>query len=223
MEVDARGSGGDPVTGATTDRSRVRLNIILWVAVLLCAASVIWLTTQMNTQHKDDNGDRSGGTFSRVFAVVSDKRAPGGASEIAGVKVNPLDQADREVQDRNGEILAAASRMATAFVNLDYKDADAAVEAVKAQATGNFKDQYEKSAKGLIKIAKRAESVMKGEVLWSGLVAGDEDSATVIAATTGTVANKTTDFKPQARNYRLQLELVLQDDRWLIRDLQFVA
>ena len=41
-------------------------------------------------------------------------------------------------------------------------------------------------------------------------------------ATKGTVQNKTTKFEKSVRNFRLQLELVLKDSKWLISDLQIV-
>jgi hypothetical protein len=44
----------------------------------------------------------------------------------------------------------------------------------------------------------------------------------VIVATTGTVANKVTNFDPTGRSYRLQLDLELVDGRWLTSDLQYV-
>ena len=64
---------------------------------------------------------------------------------------------------------------------------------------------------------------MDGKVLWAGVVDVDKDSATVLAATTGTVANNSTQNKPIVRNFRLQLELVYEDGKWLTRDLQFVS
>jgi Mce-associated membrane protein len=64
---------------------------------------------------------------------------------------------------------------------------------------------------------------MEGEVLWAGVVDVDEDSATVIAATSGTVANRQTNNQPVARNFRLRLDLVREDGRWLTNDLQFVG
>ena len=57
-----------------------------------------------------------------------------------------------------------------------------------AGATGDFRDQYAKSTDGVIKLLQQNKSVMTGEVLWAGVVAQDPDSATVIVATTGTVA-----------------------------------
>ena len=59
--------------------------------------------------------------------------------------------------------------------------------------------------------------------MWAGVVSLDEDSARVIAATTGTVANTGTDNKPVARNFRLQLDLELVDGEWLTSNLEFVG
>lgn len=63
---------------------------------------------------------------------------------------------------------------------------------------------------------------MVSTVVWTGLVAGDDDSATVIVATSGTVKNKTTKFAEESVNYRIQVQLVSDDGTWLANDLQFV-
>ncbi|WP_141013484.1 hypothetical protein [Nocardioides sambongensis] len=190
------------MTQTMTARGRLTLNLVLWGLVIACAAIAIAVGV----------------------TIVRDDPAGGGSGdgEIALSGVTELEEASVEDQERDAAVLDAATKMATSFINLRHDDADAAVEAVTSQSTGDFRKQYEKSAKGLVEVAQRAESVMEGEVLWAGLVSADDDSATVLAATTGTVANKTTDFKKQARNYRLQLELVREGDRWLVRDLQFV-
>ena len=59
--------------------------------------------------------------------------------------------------------------------------------------------------------------------LWTGVVAQDPDSATVILATAGTVENTSTGDKPVAEDYRIQMQLVLEKGRWLTSDLQFVS
>jgi Mce-associated membrane protein len=59
-------------------------------------------------------------------------------------------------------------------------------------------------------------------VLEAGVVSMDEDSATVVVVADSQVTNKSTD-EPQPRHYRLQLDLVLEDGRWLTSDLQFVG
>ena len=45
----------------------------------------------------------------------------------------------------------------------------------------------------------------------------------MIAATSGTVANRQTNNQPVARNFRLRLDLVREGGRWLTNDLQFVG
>ncbi|HET8960349.1 hypothetical protein [Nocardioides sp.] len=126
-------------------------------------------------------------------------------------------------QERYGEVLEAASDEAEAFINIRYDDAQASVDKVAEGATGEFKKQYSSSTEGVLQVLKQEKSVMEGEVLWAGVVDVDQDSATVIAATSGTVANRQTQNQPVARNFRLRLDLVRENGRWLTNDLQFVG
>jgi Mce-associated membrane protein len=127
-----------------------------------------------------------------------------------------------EEQLRYDAVSEAASEFATALVNIRHDDFDASSDAVRELATGAFADQYEKSADGLVKLVRRSKAVMTGEVNWAGVVSADEGSATVIVATTGTVANAETGNEPVARTFRLQVQLSNVDGDWLTSDLQFV-
>ena len=179
--------------------SRVRLNALLYVVTMVVAALVVVLVVTTVTGDDDD-------------AI---------ALPVAGVV--QLDAAGDDEQTRYADVLDSASAVATAFVNIRYDDAQASIEAVMAGATGDFRDQYAKSTDGVIQILEENKSVMTGKVLWTGVVAQDQDSATVVVATTGTVANVQTENKPVARNFRLQLQLVRDKGEWLTSDLQFVA
>ena len=128
-----------------------------------------------------------------------------------------------EEQEPYGDVLAAARTEAEAFINIRYDDAEASIDEVVAGATGDFRDQYAKSTDSVVQVLKESESVMEGEVVWAGVVDVDKDSATVLAATSGTVANKQTGGKPVARHFRLRLDLVREDGEWLTDDLQFVS
>jgi hypothetical protein len=185
--------------------SRVGLNLTLWIVVVLCGALALGLGWKAWFED-----DASSGSSSRAGEKVGDAR----------IKAAPL--ADSEEQGRYAEVLDAATKMANAFLNVDYRDLEASEAAVMSMATGAFRTQYQQSAEGLAKVATRAKSVQKGEVLWAGVVASDDDSATVIVASSGSVANKTTNFKAVPRPYRLQLDLSHEDGKWLTRDLQFV-
>ncbi len=219
MEVAAGGTGGDPV------RSRTRLNIALYVLVFLCVVAISLAGTWMWSAHEDDGGDTSDGGVGRFFDVMLDRRSDG-ATSLVGTDVGPgrvqaVRPASAEEQERWAAIIDAATGMATAFLNVDYRSLDETKEAVLARATGAFEQQYQKSFDGLMTLTQRAESVQTGEVVWAGISSADQDSATVFLATDGDVVNNTVDA-PQGRLYRLQIELVLEDGEWLTRDLRFL-
>jgi Mce-associated membrane protein len=183
--------------------TRVGMNLVLWVVALVTAAACVVVSVAV------------------VRALGDDE--PAALPESGSVQVEELAESSADEQQRFGDIIASATDVATAFVNIRYDDAQASIDQVKAGATGAFREQYDKSTGGVIEVIKRNKSVMTGEVLWAGVVSEDEDSATVIVATSGTVANTQTGDKPVARFFRLQLELVKEDDAWLTSDLQFVA
>lgn len=126
-------------------------------------------------------------------------------------------------QERYGDVLAAARAEVEAFINIDYRQAQQSIDAVAAGATGEFAEQYDTSTESVIEVLERNKSVMDGEVLWAGVVTVDPDSATVIAATEGTVANVSTENKPVARYFRLKLDLQRVDGDWKTANLEFVG
>ena len=145
---------------------------------------------------------------------------------VGGVLVWRTHQADERAQaeqERYGDVLAAATEEAEAFVNIRYDDLEASTGRVTDGATGGFKKQYSKLQDGVLQLLRQEKSVMEGKVVWAGVVDVDQDSATVIAATSGTVANRQSNNQPVARNFRLRLDLVREGGRWLTNDLQFVG
>lgn len=126
-------------------------------------------------------------------------------------------------QERYGEVLSAARAEAEAYINIRYDDAQASIDQVAEGATGEFREQYTSSSESVIESLQQNQTVMEGEVLYVGVVDVDEDSATVLAATSGTVADQETDHQPVGRDLRLRLELVHEDGRWLTSDLQLVS
>lgn len=134
------------------------------------------------------------------------------------------DRADaRTEQERYGAVLSSARSETEAFINIDYREAQASIDKVAAGATGEFKKQYTESADSVIEVLEQNESVMDGTVTWAGVVSMDGDSATVIAATSGTVANKASQGEAVPRRFRISLDLELVDGEWLTSNLEFVA
>lgn len=209
MEVAVGRSGGESVTREAPDeeRSRIRLNIGLYAAtVLLGCLAIFLLFVHLSDDDRIDGADV----------------APGVGLDVGRGTVQEVKLADDEQQERVADQIAAATDMVTAFVNFDYKDPAATIDAVRKRSTGTFLEQYSKGATDLKKLATEAQSTMVARVVWAGLVAGDGDGATVIVATSGNVTNKTTEFKEEARNYRIQVQLVREDGKWLTNDLQYV-
>jgi Mce-associated membrane protein len=133
------------------------------------------------------------------------------------------DRADaRTAQQRYGDVLAAADREVTAFVNLRY-DAPQTLDAVASGATGDFRDRYLRSSPHVARVLRQHRSVSTGHVVWSGVSAVSPDRATVVAATSGTVSNDRTHGTPQRRDFRFRVTLLRVGDRWLTADLQFVG
>lgn len=231
MEVAARGSG-DPLTprssGAEEGSSGSRVNVILTAAIAVCLAAVIVLGFLMNkTYESRADAVEDDGLWAQAGSVLGIERRDPAESTRAGEvigedTVEALEPAPAAEQQRTADQLEAASRMANAFLNLRHDEIEANIEAVKSLATGPFLRQYTSASADLATLIRRAEATQTGEVVWTALIAGDDDDATVIVATNGTVANKVTDFEPEARTYRLQLDLDLVDGRWLTSDLQYV-
>ena len=130
--------------------------------------------------------------------------------------------AERVREQRYAAVLAAASAEAEAFVNIDYTDARSSIDKVAAGATGQFRAQYGTATGKVVRTLDRNHSRMDGTVLWAGVVSVDANRATVLVATDGTVANKQSGNKPVERDFRLRLDLVLKDGRWLTEDLGVV-
>jgi hypothetical protein len=231
VEVAARGSGALTPAGSGEERegrtaSRVNRTLALLTAVALVAAcGGAWL--MHHTYHNRADAVDGVGLWS-VITIERDEGAAlssRGGEDVGPGTVEAMKLAPQVEQARAADQIEAATKMANAFLNLSHDDIEANVAAVRSLATGPFLRQWDKattSDRGLIALIKRAKATQVGEVSWAGLVAGDEDSATVIVATTGTVANKLTEFEAVARTYRLQLELALVDGQWLTSDLQYV-
>jgi Mce-associated membrane protein len=133
------------------------------------------------------------------------------------------DRADaRTTQERYGEVLTAADREVTAFVNLRYDD-PATLDAVAAGATGAFRDRYLRSSPQVARVLQRHRSVSTGHVVWSGVSAVSPQRATAVAATTGTVSNDRSQGRPQQRDFRFRVTLKRVGEHWLTTNLQFVG
>lgn len=183
--------------------SRSRLNVVLYVLVV-AAACLALLLVILQQQSATGVVDRA-----RNVVTGSDDAVP------AGVLV------DHDGEDLHSAVLLAGTHQAKAFMNVDYREIDDYNDRVLAGATGDFAEQYKQTMEALVKLTTKYQTVQTGDVVAAGVVAADQDNATVLVAMEGTVQNKDSNGK-KAQAQRLQLKLVWEGGRWLTNDLVFV-
>jgi Mce-associated membrane protein len=128
----------------------------------------------------------------------------------------------RQVEGRDQDILAAARQLALNFTSLDYRHYDRDAKNVLNMATGSFRQQFADQTSNLTKLVATNKSVSQGQILDAGIARADARSASVLVAVDSKVTNVAAP-KGQARNYRLQVDLVLQSGRWLASNVEFVG
>jgi Mce-associated membrane protein len=132
------------------------------------------------------------------------------------------EEVDEELTASQHDVAGAARAEALAFLTVDHRDMDPLIDAVLDGATGDFAEQYASQRETLTREARRTEATSTPEVVALGVGDQDDDSATVLVAANSTVTNTGTGDEGQVRYYRLRLELVREDGRWLTDDLRFV-
>lgn len=128
----------------------------------------------------------------------------------------------RAAEHRRQDVLSAARQSALNFTSLDYRHYDRDSGNVLKGATGDFKKQFAAQTAQLTKLVAQNKSVSEGQVLEAGIVRSDARSARVLVVADGKVTNNAAP-EGQARTYRLQLDLVRVDGRWLTSDVAFVG
>ncbi|WP_257003682.1 hypothetical protein [Streptomyces sp. SA15] len=128
----------------------------------------------------------------------------------------------REAEQRRQDILAAARQSALNFTSLDYRHYGRDSANVLKGATGDFKKQFAAQTEQLTQLVAENRSVSEGQVLEAGIVRSDEGSARVLVVADSKVTN-TAVPDGEARTYRLRLDLVHRDGRWLTSDVEFVG
>ena len=141
---------------------------------------------------------------------------------VIGLTVMSRESPDEELTAAQQQVAEVARTEALAFLTVDHADMDPLIDAVLAGATGDFAEQYASQREKLTSEAIRTEATSTAEVVALGVGDLDDDSATVLVAANSTVTNTSTGSEGQVRYYRLRLDLVREDERWLTSNVQFV-
>ena len=135
-----------------------------------------------------------------------------------------------DAQERDEEVLAAARRVALAFLDVDYRDLEPRMDKVLALATGTFKKEYQASAVDFAAAAREGHAISQGEIPRIGIAEIDDDSAIVYVAADQTVSNLATEEAKKKglkyddqRIYRFEFNMTRVGDRWLLSGLKAVT
>jgi Mce-associated membrane protein len=129
----------------------------------------------------------------------------------------------RMVMERDHAAAVAAARQFTIdFVSISASTVDSDIQRVTSAATGDFAGEYTRGKTQVRAAVVENDVQSQGNVLRAGLVSGDSDSAVVLVAVDATVKNVKA---PQGRpaHYRIKVDLVKEEGRWLVSKLEFVG
>lgn len=124
-------------------------------------------------------------------------------------------------QARRDEVLQTARTAADNLTTIDYRTADRDVREVLDGSTPEFARQFGIASPDFLDVVKSTQLVSTGQVTSAAIQGMDERSARVLVAVNGSVRDVNV---PQSipRSYRLGMELVRQDDRWLVSKVTFL-
>lgn len=131
----------------------------------------------------------------------------------------------RDVRDQISDekaAAAAASAEVEGLIDISGSTSENDMARLLDGATADFRSELEGQADRLQKALADNKVKATGEVTSTGIVKFADDKATVIVAATGTVRNSSTN-EAEPRSYRLRVDLLKGDGKWLVSGLEFVA
>jgi Mce-associated membrane protein len=130
----------------------------------------------------------------------------------------------RQIESAHQQALAAARQATVDFISISAATVDKDIERITASATGDFQDQFTRSAAQVRSAVVQNKVSSQGTVLRTGLVSGDTRNAVVLVAVDATIKNKAAPAG-KLSHYRIRVDLTRnhQSGQWLVSQLQFVG
>ncbi|MGY1781907.1 hypothetical protein [Geodermatophilus sp. SYSU D01036] len=113
------------------------------------------------------------------------------------------------------QVLQAARSGIVDLTSFDAVTIDDDIEQVRRVATGDLRDESLAQLQDRRQELVDAQAVVQTEVVGAGVVSADEDSGTVLLVIQST-QRSTAGPQAQVLRYRIQVELVREDGRWLL-------
>ncbi|MCV7136235.1 hypothetical protein H7J06_25010 [Mycobacterium hodleri] len=126
-----------------------------------------------------------------------------------------------EEQQRRAEFAAAARQAVVTLMSIDGSKAQEDVQRIIDSSTGQFRDDFQNSAKEFVDVAKESKSVTTASVKASAVESMSEDSA-VVLVTAATTINNTAGANQQPRTWRLSVDVVRDGGQIKMSKVDFV-
>ena len=163
---------------------------------------------------------KPGPRWYRAAGVVPAALLTGAALALTGLMLWQHGQvAAQRAQDNR--FVDAARDGVTALLSIDHTRAQADVQRVLDLSTGNFHDDFQRSAEDFVKTAVDSKAVTSGTINAAALDSIDGDRAVVLVAATSQVTNaKGANQDP--RPFRMSVTVTRDGDTCKMSDVEFV-
>ena len=107
------------------------------------------------------------------------------------------------------------------LTSLDFKKSKEDVQRIVDSATGEFKDQFQKTAEDFASVVKDTKAVAEGTVAASAVESTNKDSAVVLVLANERVTNSA-GAKDEPRTFRFRVSVVRDGDQLKLSKVEFV-
>ena len=116
----------------------------------------------------------------------------------------------------------AARAEVTNILQIDPKTIDADVQRIIDGSTGEFKNDFTARKDVFASVVKEQNVTSTSAIRAIGVESSTDTQASVLVAATSTVTNTASPGQPQARDYRIRVQLQKVTGRWLAAQIEFV-
>jgi len=148
---------------------------------------------------------------------------------IGGARVLPWTTPAEAAAADYDEVKAVAEDGVIAFLDVDYRDMDPRIQAVKEISTGTFGKEYTAIAEQIRQAAIPAQAISKGKVKQVGIRAiGSKKAVVLVAVDSVVTSSQTAELKKsdtcpydgaRCSKYRFKVSLAKTKDGWRMSDL----
>ncbi len=127
------------------------------------------------------------------------------------------------IQERqqSAAFAAAARQGVINLTSLDFKKSKEDVQRIVDSATGEFRDQFQKTAEDFASVVKDTKAVAEGTVAASAVESTSKDSAVVLVLANERVTNSA-GAKDEPRTFRFRVSVVRDGDQLKLSKVEFV-